>query len=78
MLSFKDLINNKNEVKAIATFIRPHPGSAFLTQKDDCLVLLGSVTGFVPGSIHGFHAHAIGNLSNQCLAAGPHYNPFSM
>ena len=33
------------------------------------------VTGVSPNSVHGFHVHALGNLSNGCVSAGGHFNP---
>ncbi|VDN53194.1 unnamed protein product [Dracunculus medinensis] len=39
-------------------------------------IITGFVTGLTPGE-HGFHIHLVGDLSRNCLAAGPHYNPFS-
>ncbi|TKR67984.1 hypothetical protein L596_024043 [Steinernema carpocapsae] len=34
----------------------------------------GSVEGLTPGK-HGFHVHQKGDISNACLATGPHFNP---
>ena len=34
------------------------------------------ITGLAPG-LHGFHVHEFGNLSNGCITAGPHYNPYN-
>ena len=35
----------------------------------------GLVHGLSPGR-HGFHVHEKGNLSDNCAAAGGHFNPF--
>ena len=34
----------------------------------------GRVAGLETG-LHGFHVHAVGNTSENCLAAGGHFNP---
>merc|ERR1711997_1282947 len=34
----------------------------------------GMITGLSPGH-HGFHIHAVGDLGNDCKAAGGHFNP---
>jgi Cu-Zn family superoxide dismutase len=33
------------------------------------------IAGLKPG-LHGFHIHEYGNLSNGCVTAGAHFNPF--
>ena len=35
-----------------------------------------SLTGLAPNKKHGFHIHQYGNLTQGCVTAGPHFNPF--
>lgn len=36
----------------------------------------GKFEGLTPNHKHGFHIHQYGNLTQGCVTAGPHYNPF--
>ena len=38
--------------------------------------ITGAFSGLTPNHHHGFHIHQYGNLSNGCVTAGPHFNPF--
>uniref|UniRef100_C8XTB0 Superoxide dismutase [Cu-Zn] n=1 Tax=Portunus trituberculatus TaxID=210409 RepID=C8XTB0_PORTR len=46
----------------------------FRTQYSGVLIR-GRVSGLSPGQ-HGFHVHAVGDLSGKCTAAGGHFNPY--
>ena len=39
--------------------------------------ILGKFTGLDKNSKHGFHIHQWGNLTQGCVTAGPHFNPFN-
>lgn len=54
-------------------------GSASLIQHvpDGPVSIFGTVEGLAPGK-HGFHVHTEGDLSNDCVAAGGHFNPESV
>ncbi|CAG2173590.1 unnamed protein product [Oppiella nova] len=36
-----------------------------------------NVTGLVPAGDHGFHVHQNGDLSDGCMSAGAHFNPYN-
>ncbi|XP_076444453.1 superoxide dismutase [Cu-Zn]-like [Babylonia areolata] len=51
-------------------------GTVFFTQQENGAIhITGEITGLSPGK-HGFHVHTYGDLRNNCLAAGGHFNPF--
>ena len=39
--------------------------------------IIAHVRGLKPNSLHGFHVHEFGDLTEGCKTAGPHYNPFN-
>lgn len=41
------------------------------------LKVTGTITG-LPEGRHGFHVHEFGNTSDNCMAAGSHFNPYDM
>ncbi|CAJ0600593.1 unnamed protein product [Cylicocyclus nassatus] len=69
--------------RARATIFRAVPGGypntsigiIDITQSGNQVRFRGTVFTLTPG-YHGMHVHAIGDLGNGCMAAGPHFNPF--
>jgi Cu-Zn family superoxide dismutase len=41
------------------------------------VIVRGTIQGLTPG-LHGLHIHQFGNLSDNCNAAGPHFNPYNV
>jgi Cu-Zn family superoxide dismutase len=46
----------------------------FMQRPGEPTLIKGRITGLEPGK-HGFHIHEVGELSNGCDSAGPHYDP---
>ncbi|KAK0418024.1 hypothetical protein QR680_013333 [Steinernema hermaphroditum] len=57
------------DVRALETI-----GVIDFTQYGGVVKVNGSVSG-LPAGKHGFHVHQKGDISNACLASGPHFNP---
>jgi len=53
-------------VTGVITFEQPSSGGN--------TTLKGKISGLKAGP-HGFHVHALGDLSDGCKSAGPHFNP---
>lgn len=46
----------------------------FTETSDGAILIEGQVVGLTEGK-HGFHVHALGDLSNGCTSTGAHFNP---
>jgi Cu-Zn family superoxide dismutase len=44
--------------------------------KNDCIVMDIEVHGLKKNSLHGFHVHECGDMSEQCESMCAHFNPF--
>ncbi|ENN71916.1 hypothetical protein YQE_11411, partial [Dendroctonus ponderosae] len=49
-------------------------GVVYFKESTNGILVTGNITGLTPGS-HGFHVHAIGDISGGCLTTGAHFNP---
>nr|XP_029134388.1 copper chaperone for superoxide dismutase isoform X1 [Labrus bergylta] len=47
----------------------------FLQLSEERCLIDGTIDGLEPGP-HGLHVHALGDLTQDCLSCGEHYNPF--
>ncbi|XP_038147249.1 copper chaperone for superoxide dismutase-like [Cyprinodon tularosa] len=47
----------------------------FLQLSEDHCLIDGTIDGLEPGP-HGLHVHTLGDLTQDCLSCGEHYNPF--
>jgi len=67
------------ELKAIAVFIGKIAGTVKFTENNSKqnVTIEINLTGFEPNTIHGFHVHQAGDLSEQCKSMCAHWNPFN-
>ena len=61
-------------VPAKNTGKEPVSGYLELNETPFGVVINGRIFGLEPGK-HGFHVHAVGDLGDDCKAAGGHFNP---
>ncbi|CAF96200.1 unnamed protein product, partial [Tetraodon nigroviridis] len=47
----------------------------FLQLSEEACLIDGTIDGLDPGP-HGLHVHTLGDLTQDCLSCGEHYNPF--
>uniref|UniRef100_A0A8C6UPF5 Superoxide dismutase copper chaperone n=1 Tax=Neogobius melanostomus TaxID=47308 RepID=A0A8C6UPF5_9GOBI len=60
------MLSGSGVVQGVVRFLQLSP--------ERCLID-GTIDGLQPGA-HGLHVHALGDLTQDCLSCGEHYNPF--
>lgn len=65
-------------VKAIAVFSGDIKGIVKFTEVNNKIRIDLSITGLKPNSLHGFHVHEAGDLTDNCTSMCAHFNPYKM
>jgi len=68
---------NKN-IKAIAVFQDEIKGIVKFTEFDNKVKIDVFITGLKPSSLHGFHVHEAGDLTDKCTSMCSHFNPYGL
>jgi Cu-Zn family superoxide dismutase len=70
-------MNNK-PVYAVAVFNDTIKGTVKLTEdlNNNVVVIDLNLTGLKPNSLHGFHVHEAGDLTDKCTSMCAHFNPY--
>ena len=71
-------IMNKKSIYAIAVFTDNIKGTVKFSEdlNNNQIKIDLSITGLKPNSLHGFHVHEAGDLSEKCTSMCSHFNPF--
>jgi Cu-Zn family superoxide dismutase len=70
-------MTSKN-IKAIAVFNDGVKGIVKFTEAGNKVRIDVSISGLKPNSLHGFHVHEAGDLSDKCTSMCAHFNPYGM
>ena len=49
-----------------------------LTEAGGEVAIIGYINGGISDGLHGFHVHEFGDLGNNCLNTGGHFNPYEV
>ena len=66
-----------NPIVAIAVFTNDVKGYVKFTEVDNIVRIDVNVSGLKPNSLHGFHVHEAGDLTDKCMSMCSHFNPFN-
>ncbi|THH20110.1 hypothetical protein EW146_g1191 [Bondarzewia mesenterica] len=53
-----------------------HKAVVVLSGASSPITVAGNLQGLDPLAKRGFHIHQLGDVTNGCMSAGPHFNPF--
>ena len=68
-------------IKAIAVFTENIKGTVIfteiITESTNLVRIDVNISGLKPNSLHGFHVHEAGDLTDKCMSMCSHFNPFN-
>ena len=67
---------SKIQTQAIAVFQGKIEGTVLFTEIEDKIKIDVSIKGLKPNSLHGFHVHEAGDLTDKCASMCAHFNPY--
>ena len=72
-----NIMNNKS-IYAIAVFNDEIKGNVkFIEDLENNVVIIDlNISGLKPNSLHGFHVHEAGDLTDKCTSMCAHFNPY--
>lgn len=74
---YKYYQNTNNKIKAIGFFNDIIKGTVYFDEININTVEISvDLSGFEPNSIHGFHIHQYGDLTDGCTSMCDHFNPY--
>jgi Cu-Zn family superoxide dismutase len=65
-------------IKAVAVFTDSIKGNVKFTEVGNKIKIDVFITGLNPNSLHGFHVHEAGDLTDKCTSMCSHFNPYNM
>jgi len=63
-------------MKAVAVFSGDIHGTVHFTECEEGVEIKINLKGFEPNTIHGFHVHEAGDLTDRCMSMCAHFNPY--
>jgi Cu-Zn family superoxide dismutase len=71
------MTQNNKSIQAIAVFTEGSiKGFVTFTEYQDKICIELHLTGLKPNSLHGFHVHEAGDLTDKCSSMCAHFNPY--
>ena len=64
------------QIQAIAVFQGKIEGTVLFTEVEDKIKIDLNIKGLKPNSLHGFHVHEAGDLTDKCASMCAHFNPY--
>ena len=67
---------NSKPIYAIAVFTDGIKGTVRFSEDSHKIRIDVQITGLKPNSLHGFHVHEAGDLTDKCTSMCAHFNPY--